>query len=77
MRLALLTGLAHLSCASAKSASSSLLSSLHYQARERLRQLLFREDLSLLSNEEIERILYLAQDNASQISGAGRSAANS
>jgi hypothetical protein len=30
---------------------------MDYQARETLRQSLFREDLSLLSNEEIERIL--------------------
>ena len=53
----LLAVLAHLSCASTKSPTSSYFSSLDYQARETLRQSLFREDLSLLSNEEIERIL--------------------
>lgn len=54
---ALLLGLLSLSCASSKTASESYFSSLDYQARETLRQSLFREDLSLLSNEEIERIL--------------------
>jgi hypothetical protein len=52
-----LVGLVSLSCASTKPASSSYFSSLDYQARETLQQSLFREDLSLLSNEEIDRIL--------------------
>lgn len=55
--VALVLGLPNLSCTSTKPASSSYFSSLDYQARETLRQSLFREDLSLLSNEEIERIL--------------------
>lgn len=55
--LAVLTGLSCLACGSAKSAPGSYFSSLDYQARETLSQSLFREDLSLLSNEEIERIL--------------------
>ena len=50
-------GVLSLSCVSRKAASPDYFSSLDYQARETLRQSLFREDLSLLSNEEIERIL--------------------
>lgn len=57
LSVALLAGLLQVGCASTKSPSTSYFSSLDYQARETLRQSLFREDLSLLSNEEIERIL--------------------
>lgn len=46
-----------LACGSAKTASGGYFSSLEYQARETLSQSLFCEDLSLLSNEEIDRIL--------------------
>ncbi len=41
----------------AKSPSAGYFSSLDYQACDTLRQSLFKEDLSLLSNEEIEIIL--------------------
>ncbi|HSL83807.1 MAG TPA: hypothetical protein VLF66_13610, partial [Thermoanaerobaculia bacterium] len=55
--LVALSGLYCQGCGSAKTASGSYFSSLDYQARETLSQSLFREDLSLLSNEEIDRIL--------------------
>jgi len=55
--LAVLMGVSCLACGSAKTAPGSYFSSLDYQARETLSQSLFREDLSVLSNEEIERIL--------------------
>jgi hypothetical protein len=58
--LVVLTGSARLlwlACGSAKVAPGGYFSSLDYQAREALSQSLFREDRSLLSNEEIERIL--------------------
>ncbi|MDH3253996.1 MAG: hypothetical protein OEM62_03315 [Acidobacteriota bacterium] len=45
-----------LACTATKEAPSYL-ASLDYQGRETLRQSLFKEDLSLLSNEDIERIL--------------------
>lgn len=51
-------GLSTNSCYSAKRAApESYFSSLDYQARQTLNQSLFKEDLSLLSNEEIDRIL--------------------
>lgn len=53
----LLAALPLLSCASAKRAPADYFSSLDYQARQTLSQSLFKEDLALLSNEEIERIL--------------------
>lgn len=57
LRLAILAlALSTVSCVAAKR-STSYLSSLDYQARETLSQSLFREDVSLISNEEIERVL--------------------
>lgn len=55
--LILLAALPNLSCHATKPAPTNHFSSLDYQARETLGQSLFREDLSLLSNEEIDRIL--------------------
>ncbi len=54
-----LLGAQFLSCTYSAKASPSerYFSSLEYQSRETLRQSLFREDLSLFSDEEIERIL--------------------
>lgn len=46
-----------LACSSAKRSVPSYLDSLDYQGRETLNESLFREDVSLLTNEEIERIL--------------------
>lgn len=54
---ALLVALGLPGCYSAKTAPESYFSSLDYQARQTLGESLFREDLSFLSNEEIERIL--------------------
>ena len=55
--LVMLVGLLQLSCAAKRAPYSGYFSSLDYQARETLGQSLFKGDLSLLSNEEIDRIL--------------------
>ncbi len=55
--LAAALALGTMACGAAKTAPESFFNSLDYQARQTLSQSLFRDDLSLLSNEEIDRIL--------------------